>query len=64
MTVLRYDAAPARCGHYAERALAEAAAGRLRPLIGQTFPARTRRGAHAAMEARATVGKTLLVIGS
>jgi NADPH2:quinone reductase len=42
-------------------ALAEAAAGRLRPLIGQTFPLERAADAHAAMEQRATIGKTLLV---
>jgi NADPH2:quinone reductase len=41
-------------------ALAEAAAGRLRPIVGQTFPLEQAAEAHAAMEARATVGKTLL----
>jgi NADPH2:quinone reductase len=41
-------------------ALTEAAAGRLRPLIGQRFPLERAADAHAAIEARATVGKTLL----
>lgn len=41
-------------------ALAEAAAGRLRPIIGQTFPLDQAAEAHAAIESRATVGKTLL----
>ena len=41
-------------------ALAEAAAGRLHPLIGQTFPLERAADAHAAIERRATVGKTLL----
>jgi NADPH:quinone reductase len=44
-----------------QAALAEAVAGRLRPLIGQTFPLQRAADAHAAMERRATVGKTLLV---
>jgi NADPH2:quinone reductase len=43
-------------------ALEEAAAGRLRPLIGQTFPLERASDAHAAMEVRATVGKTLLLV--
>jgi NADPH2:quinone reductase len=41
-------------------ALAEATAGRLRPVIGQTFPLERAADAHAAIAARATVGKTLL----
>lgn len=42
-------------------ALEQAAAGRLRPLIGQTFALRRAADAHAAIEAREAVGKTLLV---
>jgi NADPH2:quinone reductase len=44
-------------------ALAEAAAGRLRPTIGQTYPLEDAATAHAAIERRATVGKTLLIPG-
>ena len=44
------------------RALAEAAAGRLRPVIGQTFPLEKAADAHTAIEARQVVGKTLLLI--
>ena len=43
-------------------ALAEAAARRLRPVIGQEFELDAAAGAHAAIEARATVGKTLLAV--
>ena len=43
-------------------ALAEAAAGRLRPVIGQEFELAAAADAHAAMEARHTVGKTLLTV--
>ncbi|MBF9131937.1 zinc-binding dehydrogenase [Plantactinospora sp. S1510] len=43
-------------------ALAEARAGRLRPVIGQRFPLERAAEAHAAIESRATVGKTLLTI--
>jgi NADPH:quinone reductase len=43
-------------------ALAEAVAGRLRPLIGQTFPLERAADAHAAIEARETIGKTLLLV--
>jgi NADPH2:quinone reductase len=43
-------------------AVAEATAGRLRPVIGQTFPLERAADAHAAIEARATIGKTLLIV--
>lgn len=43
-------------------ALAEAEAGRLRPVIGQRVPLEAAARAHAAIEARETVGKTLLVV--
>lgn len=43
-------------------ALTEAAAGRLRPVIGQTFPLERAAVAHAAIERRETVGKTLLTV--
>ena len=42
------------------RALDAAARGELRPVVGQTFPLERAADAHAAIEARATVGKTLL----
>lgn len=45
-----------------ERALAEAAAGRLRPIVGQTFPLDRAAEAHAAIESRSVVGKTLLLV--
>lgn len=41
-------------------ALAEAAAGRLRPTIGQRFPLVRAADAHRAIESRRTIGKTLL----
>jgi NADPH:quinone reductase len=44
-----------------ERALSEAAAGRIKPVIGQTFPLERAADAHAAIEAREVIGKTLLV---
>jgi NADPH2:quinone reductase len=37
-------------------------AGRLRPLIGQVFPLGAASEAHAAIEGRAVVGKTLLIV--
>lgn len=53
--------APEETRALTEKALAEAAAGRLRPVIGQRFPLDRAADAHAAIESRATVGKTLLV---
>ncbi len=44
------------------RALDEASAGRLRPIIGQTFALDRAADAHAAISSRATIGKTLLVV--
>lgn len=41
-------------------ALAGAAAGRLRPVIGQRFPLAQAAAAHAAIESRGTIGKTVL----
>jgi len=46
----------------AEQAVAAAAAGRLKPVVGQTFPLSRAADAHAAMEARAVIGKTLLLV--
>jgi len=43
-------------------ALAEAAAGRIRPVIGQELELARAAAAHAAIEARATIGKTLLTV--
>ncbi|PJE99760.1 NADPH:quinone reductase [Streptomyces carminius] len=43
------------------RALAEAAVGRLRPVVGQCFPLEEAPRAHEALTARATVGKVLLI---
>jgi NADPH2:quinone reductase len=42
-------------------ALGRAATGTLRPVIGQTFPLARAADAHAAIEGRRTIGKTLLV---
>ena len=53
--------APEETRALTKHALAEAAAGRLRPVIGQRFPLERASDAHAAIESRATVGKTLLV---
>jgi NADPH:quinone reductase len=45
---------------FAVTALAEAAAGRIRPFVGQEFDLARAADAHAAIEARTTIGKTLL----
>ncbi|MEU6642164.1 zinc-binding dehydrogenase [Saccharomonospora sp. NPDC046836] len=55
-------AAPAELRELARDALAEAAAGRLRPVIGQRFPLERAADAHAAIESRVTIGKTLLEV--
>ncbi|NES16384.1 MULTISPECIES: zinc-binding dehydrogenase [Micromonospora] len=60
VTLLRPGASPDELRALTRQALAEGAAGRLRPLIGQRFPLERAADAHAAMESRATVGKTLL----
>ena len=53
---------PGRMRAATEVALAEAAAGRLRPLIGQRFPLEQAAAAHRRMAARTAIGKTLLVV--
>lgn len=45
-----------------EHVLAETAAGRLRPVIGQRFPLAEAGAAHAAIAGRGTIGKTLLEV--
>jgi len=52
--------APAEFRRLAAAALAEAAAGRIGPVIGQTFPLARAADAHAAIEARTAIAKTLL----
>ncbi|WP_066947676.1 zinc-binding dehydrogenase [Microtetraspora fusca] len=47
---------------WAERMMSQAAAGLVRPVIGQTFPLERAADAHAAIENRTAVGKTLLLI--
>ncbi|MEU3273370.1 zinc-binding dehydrogenase [Saccharomonospora sp. NPDC006951] len=54
---------PEEMRQFARNALAEAAEGRLRPVIGQRFPLARAADAHAAMESRSTIGKTLLEVG-
>src|SRR6185312_14867207 len=53
---------PEHLAALARMALAEAAAGRLRPVIGQEFELADAARAHAAIETRQTVGKTLLTV--
>jgi NADPH2:quinone reductase len=53
--------APEQSGQLTRRALDLAATGALRPIIGQRFPLDRAADTHAAIEARATIGKTLLV---
>ena len=52
---------PERSRALSAAALAEAADGRLVATIGQTFALDDAAGAHAAIESRATIGKTLLL---
>ncbi|RDG37050.1 zinc-binding dehydrogenase [Streptomyces corynorhini] len=49
-------------GRLAARTLAEAAAGRLRPVIGATYPLDRAADAHRAIEGRELVGKVLLTV--
>jgi NADPH2:quinone reductase len=61
ITVVRgAPVSPEQSRALSQAALAEAAADRLRPLIGQRYPLERAADAHAAIESRATVGKTLL----
>jgi NADPH:quinone reductase len=60
VTLVRPSATPDELRAHTESALAEAAAGRLHPVIGQRFPLEKAADAHRAIQSRATVGKTLL----
>ncbi|GII00182.1 zinc-binding dehydrogenase [Planobispora takensis] len=62
VSLVRAQASPQEMRGFTESALAEAAAGRLRPVIGQRFPLERAADAHAAIQSRATVGKTLLEV--
>lgn len=53
---------PEEVQRLAGRALAEAAAGRLRPVIGRMFPLLRAAEAHTAVEAREVLGKALLTV--
>lgn len=56
---VQFSAAEAR--PLIERALAAAAEGALRPVVGQAVPLERAADAHAAMEARSVLGSTVLV---
>lgn len=56
------DADPAELRRAMERLLDDAAAGRVALYVGQTFPLENAAAAHTAIEARETVGKTLLLV--
>jgi len=58
VTLVQSNRDPAALRGYTERALA----GGLTPLIGRRFPLERAADAHAAIEARATIGKTLLEV--
>ena len=63
VTVLRNGPPdPQRLRVLSKAALDEAAAGRVRPVIGQEFRLLRAAAAHEAIETRATVGKTLLLV--
>jgi NADPH2:quinone reductase len=51
-----------RARELSSEALDLAAEGKLKPTIGQTFPLDRAADAHAAIEARQTLGKTLLIV--
>lgn len=61
VSLVRSIGSPADLRAFTESALSEAAAGRLIPVIGQRYPLEKAADAHAAMESRTTVGKTLLL---
>jgi NADPH2:quinone reductase len=56
------DLSPGELTALVRGALAEAAAGSIRPVIGQELSLARAADAHAAIEARATIGKTLLTV--
>ncbi|MDT0318666.1 zinc-binding dehydrogenase [Streptomyces millisiae] len=57
----RVQFTPEKLRELTARVLDEAAAGRIRPLIARRLPLERAAEAHAAIEARSVVGKTLLV---
>ncbi len=61
VTLVRSLGGPEDMRTFTKSALTEAAEGRLTPVIGRRFPLAQAAEAHAAMQSRTTVGKTLLV---
>jgi NADPH2:quinone reductase len=61
--LVRASAGPEEMRGFTESALRSAAAGRLRAVIGQRLPLERVSEAHEAIQARQTVGKTLLETG-
>lgn len=61
-TLLEMTAADIDWPSLGRRALAEAAAGHLEVVVGQTFPLTEAAAAHAAIESRAAVGRTILTV--
>ncbi|MBO2454552.1 zinc-binding dehydrogenase [Actinomadura barringtoniae] len=64
VTIAAWSGTPEQMRALAREAIEDAAAGRLRPLIGQRFPLERAADAHAAIESRATFGKTLLDVNA
>ena len=54
---------PEEARELSRRALHAARHGRLRPVVGQRFPLEESARAHETMEARVTLGKTILTVG-
>lgn len=63
VSIVRPSAGPEEMRRFTESALAATAGGRLRPVIGQRFPLERAADAHAAIESRQVLGKTLLTTG-